>query len=243
MAVLVKFIADHAMWFYGLCILAALVLLRLAWGLRRERLQAIFTLEREFAHKRQARLLWVSLVLFAFLALIFAVEQYVGPSIVLPTEPDATPTLLFLATPSATPAPPTATPTATRERELPPRPTPRVTATPTPTPKPSVAPPQCPNPAAQITSPGVGQVVTGSVQFVGTANVENLDYYKLELGVGESPDQWAFLFSRQEPVVNGTLGSWNSGTVPPGVYTIRLVVVDRTGNYPPPCQVTLKVER
>ena len=244
MAILVKFIADNAAWFYGLCAVLALLFLRVAWGARRERLQALFTLEKEAALKREARLLWVALGLFAFLALIFSLERYVSPSLVLPEEPVATPTLLFLPTPSATPAPPTPTPTATATRLRPTRPALLPTPTETPTPKAAVAPPpQCPNPAARLTAPGAGATVSGVVQFTGTANVENFQYYKLELGVGPSPTEWAFLFSRETPVVDGPLGSWDSSTVSPGTYTIRLVVVDRTGNYPPPCQVTLQVVR
>ncbi len=242
MAVLVKFVADNASWFYGLCAVLALLFLRVAWSARQERLQAIFTLEKEAAAKREARLLWVAVVLFAFLALIFSLERYVAPSLVLPVEPQATPTLLFLPTPSATPAPPTATPTATATRVRPTRPA-LPTPTETPTPRPAAPPPQCPSPAARITAPGAGATVSGVVQFTGTANVENFQYYKLELGVGPSPTEWAFLFSREAPVVDGPLGSWDSATVPPGTYTIRLVVVDRTGNYPPPCQVTLQVVR
>ncbi|MGQ9594545.1 MAG: hypothetical protein ACUVXH_08460 [Anaerolineae bacterium] len=242
MAVLVQFLADHAAWFYGLCAVLALLFLRVAWSARRERLQAIFTLEKEAAVKREGRLLWVALGLFAFLALIFSLERYVAPSLVLPTEPAATPTLLFLPTPSATPAPPTSTPTATATRLRPTRPA-LPTPTETPTPRPVAPPPQCPNPAARITAPGAGATVSGVVQFTGTANVENFQYYKLELGVGPSPTEWAFLFSKETPVVDGPLGSWDSAAVPPGTYTIRLVVVDRTGNYPPPCQVTLQVVR
>jgi hypothetical protein len=89
----------------------------------------------------------------------------------------------------------------------------------------------------------MGQKVQGLVQFVGTANVRDFDYYKLEMGPGDAPRNWSFLFSRQSAVVNGPLGAWNSDTVPPGMYTIRLIVVDRTGNYPEPCRVTVIVER
>ena len=243
MTVLVKFVGNYATWFYGLCAVLALLFLRVAWGVRRERLQAIFTLEREAAAKRAGRLLWVALGLLAFMALIFSVAHYLAPSITLPGEPEAAPTLLFLPTPSATPEPPTATPTATVTRVRPTRPVLQPTPTDTPKAPPTAPPAQCPSPGSQITSPGAGQVVKGVVQFVGTANVEGFEYYKLELGVGESPQEWAFLFSKQTAVVNGPLGSWDSGMVPPGTYTIRLVVVDHTGNYPPPCQVTVQVER
>jgi hypothetical protein len=44
-------------------------------------------------------------------------------------------------------------------------------------------------------------------------------------------------------VAGGVLGTFNSGSYPAGTYTLRLVVVDQTGNYPTPCQVTITVQR
>ena len=72
MAVLVRFISDNAAWFYGSCAVLALFLLFLASAARRERLQAVFTLERETAEKKQARLLWGAIGIMALLALLFA---------------------------------------------------------------------------------------------------------------------------------------------------------------------------
>ena len=46
-----------------------------------------------------------------------------------------------------------------------------------------------------------------------------------------------------ETVVNGIIGYWNTGALPEGVYPLRLVVVDNTGNYPAPCQVKVNIER
>jgi hypothetical protein len=39
------------------------------------------------------------------------------------------------------------------------------------------------------------------------------------------------------------LETFNAGAYTPGQYTLRLVVVDQTGNYPPPCQVVVNVQR
>ncbi|NLE75984.1 MAG: hypothetical protein GX605_04450 [Chloroflexi bacterium] len=246
MAVLLKFISEHAAWFYGLCLALAVALLRLTYVARRDRKQAIFTLERETASKRQLRILYLTLVLFALLGLVFAVDRYVAPALPLPMdEPTPMPTLLFIPTPSATPAPPTATPTIAPTRARPTRPAVEEGPTPTATPPPAVAvpPAQCPSAGAQISAPAHGQVVRGVVQFNGTAQVENFQYYKVEIGPGANPQGWGFLFSGQAPVAGGGLGTWDSATVSPGLYTVRLVVVDVTGNYPTPCQVSLQVER
>jgi hypothetical protein len=84
------------------------------------------------------------------------------------------------------------------------------------------------------------------VPIRGTANAENFQYYKIEVGPGANPrdNEWTVVGQlRKSPVNNGLLETFNSTAYPPGTYTLRLVVVDQTGNYPEPCQVTIAVQR
>ena len=120
---------------------------------------------------------------------------------------------------------------------------PTPTPTPTPTPIPQVA--VCP-PYANITEPTVDAELDGAgITFVrGTASVDNFWYYKLEFGCGEWPTEWSLIEDLHfEPVVNSYLGDWKTGALPEGLYQLRLVVVDGTGNYPEPCQVQVTVKR
>jgi LysM repeat protein len=115
--------------------------------------------------------------------------------------------------------------------------------TPTPTPTPQVA--VC-APWANITEPTVNAELDGSgITFVrGTAAIDNFWFYKLEFGCGEWPTEWSVIGElHYEPVVSGYLGDWKTGALPEGVYQLRLVVVDGTGNYPEPCQVRVIVVR
>jgi LysM repeat protein len=115
--------------------------------------------------------------------------------------------------------------------------------TPTPTPTPQVA--VCPS-LSNITYPTVNAELNGwGTTFVkGTATDDNFWFYKLEFGWGELPDEWFVIEElHYAPVVNGILGYWNTGALPEGVYQLRLVVVDGTGNYPQPCQVRVIVKR
>ena len=90
----------------------------------------------------------------------------------------------------------------------------------------------------------MNQVVTGNVPVRGTANLDNFEYYKIEIGQGRDPAQWTVVGQlHYSPVSGGVLETLNSGAYPPGTYTLRLVVVDRTGNYPAPCLVTITVQR
>jgi len=99
----------------------------------------------------------------------------------------------------------------------------------------------CTDTRSVITSPRQGQSVHGWVSIIGTAVVGDFDYYKVEYGAGANPDEWSWLYSGGSQVGNGTLAVWDASALPCGTYSIRVVVVDTTGNYPPPCQVTVVV--
>jgi LysM repeat protein len=117
------------------------------------------------------------------------------------------------------------------------------TATPTPTPTPQIA--VC-LPKANITYPTVNATLDGwGTTFIkGTAAIDNFWFYKLEFGSGQLTAEWSVIEGLYyQPVVNGIIGFWNTGALPEGVYTLRLVVVDNTGNFPQPCQVRVNIDR
>ncbi len=90
---------------------------------------------------------------------------------------------------------------------------------------------------AAILAPQSGASVTGIVQIEGTASLGgDFQYYKLEVApVGT--EAWGTLVGEaREQVVNGQLGVWDSASATDGAYTIRLRVVDPTGNY---CEATV----
>lgn len=99
----------------------------------------------------------------------------------------------------------------------------------------------CTDTRSVITYPRNSQHVWGFIPIMGTAVVKDFDYYKLEYGAGKNPDEWSWFYSGGWQVSNGQLGMFNADAMPPGTYSIRLTVVDKTGNYPPQCQVTIVV--
>ena len=164
--------------------------------------------------------------------------------------PVATETPTPLPTPTETPLPPTPIPT---EAPLPlptdtpiPLPTPVpvvVVEEPTPTPEPVVQSPACPDSRSVISLPGVNQVVSGVVPITGSATHEQFSFYKLEFAPGANAgDGFVYFDGTSAQISGGVLGRFNSTGVPNGTYTIRLVVVDATSNYPPPCSVTVIVQ-
>jgi hypothetical protein len=105
--------------------------------------------------------------------------------------------------------------------------------------------PGCPHPQARLTAPRVNQVVKEQIRAEGTANIEDFDYYKFEIRRedGDVEDEWHWIGGSETSVENGTLGDLNVSGLPEGVYTFRLMVVNREGNYPfPPCEVRIRVE-
>lgn len=241
MGTLVEILARNTRWLLLLCLIWALYNLREAHLARKERKQARFSLEREAAQAHLYRTWSWTVVLIFSLGFTLYLHLAIAPRLENP-KPTPEPPVNVLPLPTPTPTPkPTPTPIPT-----PPRPTiPPVIITPVfePTPTPTPPPPVCPSPYAVITSPGVNATLRGAVEVRGTANFPNFQFYKLEFGIGHEPQAWFFILSSNTPVVEGILGVWDTSPLPPGEYKLRLVVVDITGNYPPPCEVPVKVRK
>ena len=163
--------------------------------------------------------------------------RVVTPAPATPTARPATPTpVINTPAPGAPTVPITGTPTLTTTA------TPTVTATPTRIP---IIAAQCPSPGTIISSPGVNQVVSGTVNIRGTADTE-FAYYKLEYAVGANAgndaSEYRYFDGGSRPITNSVLGVLDSRVLPNRAYTLRLTVVDKTGNFPPACQVTVLVQ-
>jgi hypothetical protein len=186
-----------------------------------------------------------------------------GTAVALVTDPTVTPTTAPAAVaapvdpPTATPIPavPTLTPTT-----LEPTPTPAevvvqpvveeptaevVVETPIEeaAPTPEFPPPVCPDERSVILSPGVNQRVQGQVTISGTVFHEDFWYYKLEFAPGANASEGFVYFAGAErQITEGDLAKLNTAALGNGTYTLKLTVVDNAGNFPPTCQVTIRVE-
>ncbi|MEM8859385.1 MAG: transglycosylase domain-containing protein [Chloroflexota bacterium] len=94
-----------------------------------------------------------------------------------------------------------------------------------------------PNGAIQrITSPKPDEVVQGVWPIMGTADFDmaRAQFYKVELGVPQTDSsiQWVTLGDvHNEPVRNGQLETLYSEGLTPGTYYLRVIVINRDGNY------------
>lgn len=85
---------------------------------------------------------------------------------------------------------------------------------------------------ASITAPAANAQVAGSVVVKGTATAVDFQFYKLEFGQGAAPEHWSVIGDlHRTQVTNDTLGTWDVAGLAQGVYTLKLTVVDNTGNY------------
>jgi hypothetical protein len=85
---------------------------------------------------------------------------------------------------------------------------------------------------AQITSPTDGQAISGLVTITGSA--DHPDFARWELAYGPDPnpnDAWQPFTEGNQPVLNGTIGTWNTGVIADGGYMLRLRVIRRDSNY------------
>ena len=187
---------------------------------------AAFGLERESAQSRlnQATVMLVLILMIAIF--VFVLVTFVAPSIPaansLPTA-----TLDLLATPTTTMQ---IEPTQIAEGN--PTPSPAVTNTPAET--------ACIPGQIMITSPQNGETVSGVVEIIGTANIPNFGFYKLEM---KRPDEtvWATISAGNEIVNNAKLGNWDTQQLTPSIYQLGIVLVDNEAKASNPCVVELNV--
>ena len=90
----------------------------------------------------------------------------------------------------------------------------------------------CTDPNAEITNLELGEVVSGVFSVIGTANLLDFWYYKLEV----RPDFASVynFYSRSEtPVINGQLGQIDQSIFGAGIHWIKLTVIGKTSGVTP----------
>lgn len=98
----------------------------------------------------------------------------------------------------------------------------------------------------RITSPSAGDVISRTVPIEGTANFsrDQVLFYKVEWGRGEEPVEWITMGQTHErPIIDGQLEVWHAEGLPPGRYSLRLVLVKSDGNELPPYKISVTVKR
>ncbi len=81
------------------------------------------------------------------------------------------------------------------------------------------------DPFADITSPGLFDILKGNVSVRGTAAGDSFQSYALHVGEGRNPNTWLEVAQSETKVNNGDLGIWK--TQQDGIFVIRLSVLTR----------------
>jgi hypothetical protein len=222
---------------YGLAAVGVFFSIRALVQGRLERRNSVFGLEREAALNKQNRALTTILSLLMLSGGVYIVVNIVTPNVLSIPQVEPTPTQPIVLVTQAV--------TGTETRLLFP------TITPTPGLPPvagaTLPPPETPGEAcsiqgARITSPIADQTVAGQVVVQGGANILNFAQYKFEVKGASTGDAWVVVGTLNVPVPDpGFLGTWDSTSLSPGDYVLRLVVSRIDGTFPTPCEVPITV--
>jgi hypothetical protein len=208
----VRLLAEHELRLYGLLGTVALICLAFALLAIRRLGRTPFGLERALARRSLNNALAGLLVSVSVGASLYLANHYVAPA--------------WFAEPTELPPElrPTAAPTAT----------PILSAGPL-----TVDSSGCDPNRAMLKQPAGGERLTGEVEVLGTANVPNLAFYRIEISGVTTNGAWVTLDVGSEPKVNGQLGDFNVNSYPAGEYALRLVVTDNLGQAYPPCTIAV----
>jgi hypothetical protein len=217
------------MWMYVILVLAGLVYIRrfiLAWE---ELRRAAFGLERESAQSHLNQSAGMLVLLFIMAVAIFVVVSFVAPA--FPASiPLQTPTMDLLASPSTT-----IEGEAAQEQD----------ATPTAdllslTATVQVIGEGCIPGQIMLSDPVDGSEISGVVIIKGTADIQNFGFYKYEVArLGDTV--WQTIQAGREIKQESELGQWDTRTLAPGDYMLRLIVIDNQGETLEPCVIQVNV--
>lgn len=209
----VLLIVKYQTWIYALLGAAGLFYIYLLAQARQRLGRTLFGLEKEAAQQNQNRALVMLILLLTLAMSVAMMNSYIVPNVILPQATAAAGDVPTVA-PSPTPIRPEATNV------------PLV-----------VDSSGCLNPKATLADPGPNQQIAGSFEVRGTANIDNFAFYTLQISGANTNGAWVSLYVGNTPVVNGTLGSFDTSAYDSGAYAFRLVVKDSAGNFPSPCVV------
>lgn len=217
---LFRYLVQYETHIYVLLGIAAMFALRSVWLSWSEWRKAVFGLEKEIAYQRLRTNSAVTIVLF-----MVGLSQFCMVTFVVPYLPAIT--FTFTATPDLTNALTANTPDAqqTPETEI------------------LFSPPEitgCVPGEIIISSLESRQEISGRIILLGSADVEDFGFYKYEYSQ-QGAENWVTIAAGREPVQDDELGAWDTSTLLPGDYEIRLVVVTGAGESLPACTIPVRI--
>ena len=186
--------------------------------------QSVFGLERNLAQRQLFTALTGLVLLFLLIIGEFLLVVVIKPQMPS-TAIEETPRINPLATQTATLS------SAELEGETP---------VPTPTIGQDSLVSECVEGVLEITSPSEGEAVSGTVEIIGSVNVEDFGSYKYEYSSTGAVD-WVTIAAGNQLRLDENLGYWYTSELPPGRYLLQLVPLNNLGEEMTPCIITVEV--
>lgn len=99
---------------------------------------------------------------------------------------------------------------------------------------------ECVEDRVEILFPADGNQISGSVEIIGSVNVDNFGSYKYEYSPTGNIN-WITIAAGNQLKLNESIGFWYTSALVPGRYLLRLVPLDNSGEELTPCIVTVQV--
>ena len=225
MASLLRFLTRFEVLFYlvlGVMLLIFVVRVFRAW---KDWSNALFGMEKEQTQREINQGITVLIFTFALLVSVFILTTFVAPSMV-GVLLSATPTLELTAQPTVNVSTPTVSATTTGL-------IPTLSA---------ILDRGCVPDEVQWTDPVNGDSISGKYVLKGTVNVVNLGFYKFEFAPADSTS-WTTIAAGNKNIIDEPLGgSWDTSSLTPGDYKLRLVVTNNQDEPLPECVITITIK-
>lgn len=99
---------------------------------------------------------------------------------------------------------------------------------------------ECIEGVIEITFPENGDTVSGTVELIGSVNVENFGSYKYEF-TNTGAINWTTIAANNTLKLDESLGFWYTSNLTPGTYLLQIVPLDNTGEEMTPCIIAVEV--
>jgi hypothetical protein len=99
---------------------------------------------------------------------------------------------------------------------------------------------ECVEDIVEITFPADGDVVSGTVEVIGSVNVDNFGSYKYEFSTTGNIN-WVTIAAGNQLKLDERIGYWYTSNLTPGTYLLQLIPLNNAGEELTPCIVTVEV--
>lgn len=99
---------------------------------------------------------------------------------------------------------------------------------------------ECIEDVIEITYPADGDTVSGTVEIIGSVNVDNFGSYKYEFSPTGNIN-WVTIAAGNQLKLDESIGFWYTSALTPGSYLLQLVPLNNVGDALTPCIVTVEV--